>query len=56
MKVPFPHKLQYAMNLTNGSKEAIDRINQWHKDNGGNVEHKSTEEIRAEVLPLLKKP
>jgi len=47
--------MQYAMNLTNKSPEAVDRINKWVASNGGSVEHKSTEQIRAEVLPLLKK-
>jgi len=55
MKVPFPHKMQYAMNLTNKSQEAVDRINKWVEQNGGSVEHKTTEQIRMEVLPLLKK-
>jgi hypothetical protein len=55
MKPSFPHKLQYAMNLTNGSQEAIDRVNQWHRENNGDVEHKTTDQIREEVLPRLKK-
>lgn len=55
MKIPFPHKHQYAMNLTNKSLEAISRINDWVEQNGGSVEHKTLEEIRTEVLPLLKK-
>lgn len=56
MRQPFPHKLQYAMNLTNGSQEAVDRINAWAERNGGSVENKSIEQIRAEVVPLLHKP
>jgi hypothetical protein len=55
VKLVFPHKLQYAMNLTNKSQEAVDRVNQWAKENGDSVEHKSTEQIRAEVLPRLQK-
>lgn len=55
MRHSFPEKLQYAMNLTNGSQEAVDRINTWAKENGGSVEHKSLEEIHKEVLPRLKK-
>jgi len=55
MKVPFPHKMQYAMNLTNKSPEAVERVNQWVRENGGSVEHKSTEQIRQEILPRLRK-
>lgn len=54
-KIPFPHKLQYAMNLTNKSAEAVQRVNDWAASHGGNVEHLSTEQVRAEVLPKLKK-
>lgn len=55
MKHPFPHKLQYAMNLTNNSPEAIDRINQWANEKGGSVEHMTYKEVEREVLPRLKK-
>lgn len=54
-KHPFPHKLQYAMNLTNKSQEAVDRINKWAESHGGSVEHLETEQIVKEVLPLLRK-
>lgn len=55
MKHPFPHKLQYAMNLSNGSKEAVDRINNWSNSHGGSVEHLPTEQIRTELKEVLKK-
>lgn len=55
MKAPFPHKMQYAMNLTNGSSEAVERINSWVKENGGSVENKTADQIRAEVIPPLRK-
>lgn len=55
MKVPFPHKWQYAQNLTNGSGEATSRINKWVEDHGGSVEHLSTDQIVKEVLPRLEK-
>jgi len=55
MKHPFPHKLQYAMNLSNHSKEAVDRINQWADSHGGSVEHLPLDQIRKEVGDRLKK-
>lgn len=55
MKVPFPDKWQYAQNLTNKSPEATDRINKWVESHGGSVEHLTTEQVRVEVIPLLKK-
>ena len=55
MKPEFPHKMQYAMNLSNKSSEAVDRINKWVNDNGGSVEHKSHEAIQKEMSQILKK-
>jgi hypothetical protein len=55
MKHPFPHNMQAAMNLTNKSPEAVERVNQWVESHGGSVEHLSYEQVKTEVLPLLKK-
>lgn len=55
MKTPFPYQMQYAMNLTNKSSEAVKRINQWVRQNGGSVEHRTTEQIRQEILSRLRK-
>lgn len=55
MKQPFPHKWQYAMNLSNKSPEAVERINQMVKDHGGTIEHLSIEEIRKEAIERLGK-
>ena len=54
MKEPFPHNWQAAMNLTNKSPEAVKIVNQWVERNGGSVEHKTYDQVKAEVLPLLK--
>jgi hypothetical protein len=54
-KHQFPHKLQYAMNLSNKSPEAVQRVNDWAKSHGGNVEHLSTERIYTEIKEVLKK-
>lgn len=56
MKHEFPHKLQYAMNLSNKSQEAVDRVNTWAKEHGGSVEHLPLDQIRAEIAEKLKKP
>jgi hypothetical protein len=55
MKEPFPHKQQYAHNLGNGSQEAVDRVNDYVRENGGSIEHKPLETIRTEVLKRLEK-
>jgi hypothetical protein len=55
MRVPFPDKFQYAQNLGNGSQEAVDRINDWHKSHGSNVESMSIDQIRSEVAKVLEK-
>jgi len=47
--------MQAAMNLTNKSQEAIERVNKWVDTHGGTVEHLSYEEVKKEVIPLLKK-
>jgi hypothetical protein len=54
-KPTFPHKLQYAMNLSNKSPGAVQRVNDWAKGHGGNVEHLSTERIFTEVKEVLRK-
>lgn len=55
MREPFPHKFQYAQNLGNGSREAVERVNDWQKSHGGSVEHLSHEQIRVEVSKVLQK-
>jgi hypothetical protein len=55
MKHPFPHKLQYAMNLSNKSQEAVDRINKWADSHGGSVEHLPLAQIRTEIKEKLQK-
>jgi hypothetical protein len=55
MKVPFPEKFQYAQNLGNGSKEAVDRVNKWQQSHGGSVEHLPLDQIRTEVAKVLRK-
>ena len=54
MKLEFPRMYQAAMNLTNGSPEAKHVIETWRESNGGSVEHKSFEQVKAEVIPLLR--
>lgn len=55
MKPQFPHMKQAAMNMTNGSKEAVDRVNQWTDSHGGSVEHLSYEQVCTEVKEILRK-
>lgn len=55
MKEPLPEKLQYAMNLSNKTREAVDRVNEWAQSHGGSVEHLSHDQVKTEVLPRLEK-
>ncbi len=50
-----PEKLQYAMNLSNKTPEAVDRVNKWAQSHGGSVEHLSHDQIKSEVATRLEK-
>ena len=57
MKESFPHMLQAAHNLTNGSKEAKQVIENWKNSQGGSVEHLSFgEENQLTVVRAGKDP
>ena len=55
MRHPFPEKLQAAMNLSNKSLEAVKVINDWAASHGGSVESLSYEQVKTEVIPLLRR-